>query len=817
MTWLFKPLRWRTLGRVAIVVSMVLLLPTPSRADEWGEVAYISSTMGVTGGRLCAGEGSRGALGCPTYAPSLTTAGDISVTGNLSAAKFIGDGSGLTGIGAASISVTTGLSGSLVFRDEYGSLQARSSLSISSTTGSVGLGAGAPASVGNNGLYASGNIQSAANLAANNLSLNGGSQGVQWLGANGTSYVSVYGDKTSQYLTFNTSSTEALRIVSTGYVGIGTTTPTRTLDVSGSIGGSGVLALGESGGTATPRIIFRRSLDGGSNAYIGLQSSAGSEMRFSNNAGQSYYTWVTNDNSVTMERMRLSQSGSLGVGTTAPSTTLHVSGTLRIADGAEACDTNRLGAIKYASGAFYICQNTANGWEALGTTGSNANNDRIVSGTTQMITYNNSSATIATAGVERVVVGTNGEVGIAQQPVAGHGLDVSGSTYLNGILVTNKDAVIGANLTVNNHLTVGGNAILNNNRGIYWGTGTYIAGSGATAPSLTFIVSGTEALRIVSSGYVGIGTTAPSYTLEISNPSATLSLKGIDNNVRLLTPGGKSAIFAASDSSNNVFFGTVSNDPLVLRTGNVARMTIANSNNINIGANLFIGSSGNGTNASTSLHVSGTLRIADGAEACDTNRLGAIKYASGAFSICQNTTNGWEPLSTSTSSTTPSISSGLSGSIVFRDQSGYLKANNTFSISSTTGSVGIGAGAPANIGNDSLYAAGIIQAPNVWATARFRFNTSGNGTLEWLNSNNMINGDSTNKYIAFTTSGTEALRIVSTGYVGIGAANPTTKLEVAGRVSASTIQLADSPADTCGPGTYGTLKMIAGRPYVCRP
>jgi hypothetical protein len=65
--------------------------------------------MGINAGRLCLGEASRGDIGRPTYAPSLTTAGYISVSGNLSAAKFIGDGSGLTNLPAGN--VTAGISG----------------------------------------------------------------------------------------------------------------------------------------------------------------------------------------------------------------------------------------------------------------------------------------------------------------------------------------------------------------------------------------------------------------------------------------------------------------------------------------------------------------------------------------------------------------------------------------------------------------------------------------------------------------------------------------------------------------------------------
>lgn len=75
--------------------------------ETWDDFAVVSSTMGANQSRLCAGA-DRGDLGCPTYAPSLTTAGDVSVTGNLSANRFIGDGSGLTGLSTLTDRITSG-------------------------------------------------------------------------------------------------------------------------------------------------------------------------------------------------------------------------------------------------------------------------------------------------------------------------------------------------------------------------------------------------------------------------------------------------------------------------------------------------------------------------------------------------------------------------------------------------------------------------------------------------------------------------------------------------------------------------------------
>lgn len=68
------------------------LLAVPVSAQSWGALATISETMGVSGSRICIGEASRGDIGCPSFAPT------ISNTGTLNAAA---------GIAANSVSLTT--------------------------------------------------------------------------------------------------------------------------------------------------------------------------------------------------------------------------------------------------------------------------------------------------------------------------------------------------------------------------------------------------------------------------------------------------------------------------------------------------------------------------------------------------------------------------------------------------------------------------------------------------------------------------------------------------------------------------------------
>ena len=71
--------------------------------------------------------------------------------------------------------------------------------------------------------------------------------------------------------------------------------------------------------------------------------------------------------------------------------------------------------------------------------------------------------------------------------------------------------------------------------------------------------------------------------------------------------------------------------------------------------------------------------------------------------------------------------------------------------------------------------------------------------------------------IALFTNSLERFRVSSNGNIGISTTNPNAKLEIVGRTSTTTVQLSNNPADACTAADYGTMKMVNGRPYVCRP
>lgn len=82
------------------VLAVGFASPIHAQSYDWAPMALVSDTMGIQPNRLCVGEATRGDIGCPDYAPSITRAG-LEVSGMVSATRFLGDGSGLTGVAAS--------------------------------------------------------------------------------------------------------------------------------------------------------------------------------------------------------------------------------------------------------------------------------------------------------------------------------------------------------------------------------------------------------------------------------------------------------------------------------------------------------------------------------------------------------------------------------------------------------------------------------------------------------------------------------------------------------------------------------------------
>lgn len=579
----------------------------PAYAQDWGQLATISSTLGVNANRLCVGEGLRSDIGCPSYAPSLTTAGDVSITGNLSANAFIGDGSGLTGM-ASGDRITSGTTNVIAAQDRSLTISTAGTQQVTiGENGNVGIGTSNPSVA----LEVTSNTVPTVRLTRSAVG--------SWdLSSLGTSFQIVEPGQATR-----------LTVRQGGNVGIGTTSPQAKLQVSGSftvsnsaqtttpslyVGADGKIAQG----TNSPFYNFQLSNAGPYNmgisstaggATISLAGSAFAQIESTRgtlflNASQSGGNMIFRTSNT--ERMQVTAAGNVGIGTASPQATLQVSGSFVVSTSVQTTTPSLYAAtngnvgigtsnpttaldISFSTssvkaGAFGLQvfgASTANprinltnnavgptagltlgheSWGAMASTGSGM----AVPTFRQLGIYtaNNSflEERIRILGPVGTYLGTGGLVGINTSPST-----PSSTLHVSGTLRVTSWTAIAANVTPTTALdvygTVSATAFVGDGSGL---TGVTAASSDRitsgttniianTNGAISFTTAGTERMVISSLGNVGIGIVSPNVSLAVAGTiSATsLDIRGIDNGpfIRLTRTDGSTFSLTAGAAS----------------------------------------------------------------------------------------------------------------------------------------------------------------------------------------------------------------------------------------------------------------------------
>jgi hypothetical protein len=220
--------------------------------------------------------------------------------------------------------------------------------------------------------------------------------------------------------------------------------------------------------------------------------------------------------------------------------------------------------------------------------------------------------TASTNGAERMRIDSAGNVGIGTTNPANGRLQVQTDTNKNLAIInaahdtfTNNSTGIGFSRASDGSFALA--AIFDTNNGglaVTGREGLFFATGGGSLYAATV-----ERMRITSSGNVGIGTTSPAHKLHVAGTGADIAATDSAVGTRIIS----------SNASSAGFVETSTNHPLVIRTNQVARMTLDTSGNVGIGVSSFGTSAAsvigiaNGTAPSSSPANMGQLYVESGA------------------------------------------------------------------------------------------------------------------------------------------------------------------------------------------------------------
>ncbi|MFC1478559.1 beta strand repeat-containing protein [Candidatus Margulisiibacteriota bacterium] len=430
----------------------------------------------------------------------------LEVAGTVSANAFVGDGSALTGVSSTDTGWDHTATENIILGSNYLSGDGGDEGVFVSSNGNVGIGTTDPTAL----LHVDGDV--AANYAGTFMNSNADGYGV-YIKAN-----NVLTNRYGLYVT-NSAGNPSLVVRNDGNVGIGTAAPSYTLDVSSAGDAYGTVARFNRSGDSNYGLYFRQNA-AGADAYQSIESK--NILSFQVGA---------TDTSQGTQGMRIQadgdiqiMNGSVGIGTTAPGAKMEIT-----------ADGNNLWLTRDTIGTFQF---------GIASDGAGHPELRIKDVTDDTV---------------RMAIDTDGNVGIGTTD-PGTSLDVyrdnaSGSAISSALLLqrttsatpaaglggaisytvensNNEQYIAGRIATVLTNVTDGSEAA---NMEFYVGDGATHAGNGAA-----------RRMTITNTGSVGIGTTAPTYTLEVSG-----SIKARGYQAKNESSDTAIALYSYSDNSSD--------------------------------------------------------------------------------------------------------------------------------------------------------------------------------------------------------------------------------------------------------------------------